>query len=188
MDESLASLVARLQATGAELVRVTGPRDRDCACLDWIGAVISLTGQVKGLPTLKQAVKDGLFHRGCRCTLIAFSPAKISPSLAEEAQACTVHAIRAMNARAKGQEPPPLAVRRYIHEINSRGADPADAARRKFERVYNAARKAQAAGDEATFRLKCRAALDILRTTSIYGARQQNLIARIEASMKQHNK
>jgi len=44
--------------------------------------------------------------------------------------------------------------------------------RLKFERVYGSARKAIAAGDTETALLKCRAALDLLAQTDIYGPEQ----------------
>ena len=182
------AMVERLKAAGAEICRVVGPQDKDDPCLDWVGAVLSLTGAVKGLPTLDQAVRDGLFHTGCRHSLTSFNPGKVSASQTKEAEIRTIHAIQAMNARAKGKEPPPLAVRRYIWELaNQEGGGEPDSVTRdrlKFERVYESARKAKAAGDMDTFRLKCRAALDILRQSDIYGPRQAELMAMLERSLE----
>lgn len=187
-SEAHRAMVERLKAAGVEACRVVGPQDKDDACLDWVGAVVSLTGAVPGLPTVEHAVRDGLFHPGCRHSLTSFDPAKVSARQTKEAETRTVHAVRAMNARAQGKPPPPLAVRRYILELASQEAqsDSAGATkdRLKFERVYESARKAKAAGDLHTFQLKCRAALDILRQTDIYGARQAELMAMLERSLK----
>ncbi len=181
-------MLERLKAAGVEICKVVGPQDKDDACLDWVGAVVSLTGAVPGLPTVEHAVRDGLFHPGCRHSLTSFDPAKVSPSQTKEAEKRTVHAVHAMNARAQGKPPPPLAVRRYIQELaRQEGQDDSAGASRdrlKFERVYESARKAKAAGDLQTFQLKCRAALDILRQADIYGPRQVELMAMLERSLE----
>lgn len=184
-------LIQRFKAAGAELVYVTGPRDRDSPCLDWVGAVISLTGAVKGLPTLAQAVEDGLFHPGCRHSLALFEPKRLNRARVKEHEANTLHAIAAMKARAAGKTPPPLPVRRYIQELERSKDlvhDLSENNRRKFERVYESARKARAGGDTATFRLKCRAALDILQSDpGLYGPRQAQLMAMLEARLAETN-
>jgi hypothetical protein len=172
---------SRFREQGVELVVVTGPQDKDDPCLDWVGAVLSLTGATPGVPTLEQAMQDGLFHRDCRHNLAVFNPSRLSATHLAEAQARTRHAVAAMQARAEGREPPFLATRKYLREEalrrrNERPPAKTVCARTKFERVYESARKADAAGDYETALMKCRAALDLLRSQDIYGESQHRLV------------
>ena len=56
--------------------------------------------------------------------------------------------------------------------------------RLKFERVYESARKAIAAGDTKTALLKCRAALDLLEEKNVYGLRQSAIAKRIKDQIR----
>lgn len=180
------SLLARLREEGIELVRVVGPSDRDDLCLDWVGAVLSVSGRTSGVPSLAQALRDGLLHPGCRHTLVAFNPRTVSPKRLEDAKRCTEHAMAAMAARAKGKEPPFLESRYQLQRDAARRAAQASESngfvppKSKFQRVYEAARKADAAGDTATALLKCRAALELLREHDLFGAAQSRLIQTLE--------
>ncbi len=51
--------------------------------------------------------------------------------------------------------------------------------RTKFERVYESARRAVAAGDAKTAVVKCKAALDLLREKDIYGPQQPALVEQL---------
>jgi len=180
-------MLERLRKAGTELAIVIGPTDKDDPCLDWVGAVVSISGASRGYPTLEQAVKDGLFHPGCRHSLAAFDPQKASRERVADAHACTLHAIRAMRARAHGDEPPPLPLRACIREQQEAAAKAAREraypfaidGRTKFERVYKSAQKALRKGDRKTALVKCRAALDLLLAENLYGPKQQKLLETI---------
>jgi hypothetical protein len=62
--------------------------------------------------------------------------------------------------------------RRQDPESEARAWNYAHNTRLKFERVYESARRAFAAGDNATALAKCRAALDLLAQENIYGDQQ----------------
>ncbi|MBI5094482.1 MAG: hypothetical protein HZB26_18865 [Candidatus Hydrogenedentes bacterium] len=187
-DDNRSYLLARLAEAGMELVVVIGPRDKDDPCLDWVGAVLSVSGRTRGFPTVAQAIKDGLFHPGCRHNLAVYNPTSVTPERAAEARACTLHALAAMSARAAGKGPPPLPMRKWLQERERALADsPEERARQiaansrlKFERVYEAARRADAEGDAQTTLVKCRAALDILREEDLYGEAQDRIIGALE--------
>lgn len=191
-DSRHSYLLGRLQEAGTELVVVIGPRDKDDPCLDWVGAVLSVSGRTRGFPTVADATRDGLFHPGCRHNLAVYNPAAVTPERAAEARACTLHALAAMRARAAGKEPPPLPIRKWLQERERALAESPEErakvlaanARVKFERVYEAARRADADGDVETTLTKCRAALDILRGEDLYGAAQPNIEALLEDTVR----
>lgn len=182
-------ILGQLKAAGMELVAVIGPRDKDDPCLDWVGAVLSVSGTTRGFPTVAQAIADGLFHPGCRHNLARYDPARVSGEKAAEARACTLHALAAMRARSQGKEPPPLPMRTWLREQErAREDSPEERAkilaantRMKFERVYEAARRAEADGDTRATLTKCKAALDILRGEDIYGEAQPKIVTVLEA-------
>ena len=91
-------VLGRLEQSGAELVVVMGPRDDSLPGHHWIGAVLSTTGQHPNVPTLAQALADGLFCPGCSRYLAAFEPEKVSPERMAAAQASTRRAVAAMKA------------------------------------------------------------------------------------------
>ncbi|GMV93122.1 MAG: hypothetical protein AMXMBFR82_29000 [Candidatus Hydrogenedentota bacterium] len=172
-------LMQRLAASGSELVIVIGPRDDRTDTGHWTGAILSVTGKVKGLPTVEQAIRDGLFAPGTGRYLATFDPKKVSKERATEARARTEHAIRAMRARQNGERIPPYispSLRPSESEVASKRAESfAKNTRLKFERVYNSAQKAIEAGDAQTALVKCKAALALLREESIYGEHQSQL-------------
>ncbi|MCC6696716.1 MAG: hypothetical protein IT365_13890 [Candidatus Hydrogenedentes bacterium] len=172
-------LLARLAASRTELVIVVGPREDRTDTAHWTGAVLSVNGQVKGLPTLEQAIHDGLFAPGTGRYLAAFDPKRISKERAAEAKARTEYAIKAMQSRARGEVPPAFVsptLRPSEAEVASRRAQAfGKNTRLKFERVYAAAQKAIEASDVKTALIKCRAALELLREENIYGAQQVQL-------------
>ena len=59
--------------------------------------------------------------------------------------------------------------------MENKAQDYARDTRLKFERVYESARKAIAAGDTEMALLKCHAALDLLNTRDLYGPQQMAL-------------
>jgi hypothetical protein len=59
--------------------------------------------------------------------------------------------------------------------MENKAQDYAHDTRLKFERVYESARNAIAAGDTDTALLKCRAALDLLNDSDLYGPQQMAL-------------
>lgn len=179
------SVVGRFKNQGVELVTVIGPSDKDDPCLDWVGAVLSLTGQYPGVPTLAQAIEDGLFHPGCRHTLVAFNPRTATDRRIYEAEVRTRHAMAAKAARLRGEKPPYLPARQQLLDEQRRlGLAPQQGMvatqRLKFQRVYEAARKADAAGDNAMALLKCRAALELLKEADLFGSAQEKLMRAIE--------
>lgn len=172
-------LLQRLAASGTELVIVIGPQDDRSETGHWTGAVISVNGMVKGLPTLEQAIHDGLFAPGAGRYLAAFDPKKVSKERATEAKARTEHAIKAMHARARGERVPPYIspwLRPSSAEVASKRAESfGKNTRLKFERVYASAQKAIEAGDTKTALIKCKAALDLLREENVFGSGQSQL-------------
>jgi hypothetical protein len=172
-------LLQRLAASRTELVIVIGPTDDRTDTGHWTGAVISVNGRVKGLPTLEQAIHDGLFAPGTGRYLAAFDPKKVSKERATDAKARTEHAIKAMHARARGERVPPYIspwLRPSDSEVASKRAETfAKNTRLKFERVYASAQKAIEAGDKATALIKCKAALELLREDNIFGSVQSQL-------------
>lgn len=71
--------------------------------------------------------------------------------------------------------------RRGDPESEARAWNYAHDTRLKFERVYESARRAIAAGDAATALAKCRAALDLLAQENVYGSQQ----AAIEQALRE---
>lgn len=173
-------LLRRLASSGTELVMVMGPKDDDNDGAHWVGAVLSVTGRVKNVPTLEQAVNDGLFTSSSGRYLAAFDPRRASPERIAEARRRTNDAIAIMEARARGEVTP----KRRNSEIRlapseqafERAKAFAKDTRLKFERVYASARRALEAGDTKTALAKCQAALQLLQQEALYGSRQEELI------------
>ena len=58
------------RATGSDIARISkGGGDPHCVCAAWEGAIISISGKTKGLPTYEQARNGGCFHPNCIHTL-----------------------------------------------------------------------------------------------------------------------
>ncbi len=173
-------LLRRLTSAGTELVIVMGPKDDDCDGAHWVGAVLSVTGRIKNVPTLEQAVNDGLFTSSSGRYLAAFDPRRASPERIAEARLRTKEAVAAMEARARGEVTP----KRRKSEIRLAPSEQAferakvfaKDTRLKFERVYASARRALDSGDNKTALSKCRAALQLLEQEALYGSRQDELI------------
>jgi hypothetical protein len=158
---------------------VIGPQDDRSDTAHWTGAVLSVNGKIKGLPTVEQAIRDGLFAPNTGRYLATFDPKKISKERATEAKARTEHAVRAMRARQNGERVPPY-ISPWLRPSNSEVASKrarsfAKNTRLKFERVYASAQKAIESGDVQTALVKCKAALDLLREENIYGESQVQL-------------
>lgn len=63
-------LVDDVAQAGEDLMRVSKGGDPDCShCFAWEGAIISISGKTKGLPTYEDARNGGCFHPNCTHTL-----------------------------------------------------------------------------------------------------------------------
>ncbi len=182
-------VLARLKEAGTELAIVLGPEDSQDPGSHWVGAVLSIVGNTAGYPTVFEAAEDGLFHPGSGRYLAAFHLDRTPPERAEKAQAATKLAWDTMQAHRSGPEFGSLRPSAESADAASHASDPAAAyarnTRLKFERVYEAARRAFADKNRRTALDKCRAALDLLQGEDIYGESQprveQELARRIEA-------
>jgi len=180
-------LLARFARAGTELVMVMGPKDRICAGSHWLGAVLSVTGVTEGLPTLAQAAGDNLFHPGSGRYLVAFDRKVVSQAQAEAALARSREAYRRMQDGTHKSMPhadTPSAHSGSQDDASARAMVYARNTRLKFERVYESARKALAAGDKQTALLKCRAAVDLLHEADLYGPAQAAIIRKLEANIR----
>ncbi len=173
-------LFKRLTASGTEVVMVMGPKKGDDETAHWLGALLSVTGKVKGLPTLESAVRDGLFATDTGRYLAAFDPNRVTAERLEEVKDRTRKAVEVMQARLRGEATRrPRAILSNLADAD----DPSDRARAyatnnrlKFERVYASARRAIEAGDTRTALLKCKAALQLLNQEVMFGPKQADLV------------
>jgi hypothetical protein len=173
-------LFRRLAVSGTELVVVMGPNHSDDETAHWLGAMISVTGKVKGLPTLEAAVSDGLFATGSGRYLAAFDPKRVPPERLVEVEERTRHAVEVMQARIRGEAARrPRALVSNLPDSESptdRAKAYATNTRLKFERVYASARRAIESGDTKTALIKCKAALQLLDQEVMFGPRQSDLV------------
>jgi hypothetical protein len=181
-------LLARFARSGTELVMVMGPRDRICPGSHWLGTVLSVTGVTEGLPTLAQAVEAGLFYPGSGRYLVAFDPKAVSNKRTEAALARSREAYRRIQS-GTGPQSTPAADTPSVQpddraDASARAMAYARNTRLKFERVYESARKALAAGDKQTALLKCKAAVDLLHEADLYGPAQAAILRKLEASIR----
>lgn len=178
-------LMARLYRAGIELVIVVGPQREGDARSEWVGALLSVSGKAKHLPSVGQAIHAGLFGPGSPYRLAAFDPKKAPPERVADARARTAHVLEHLRGgrRSAGQFPMPLAGTR-AHEYEERARSFARNTRLKFERVYTAARKAIEDEDTALALLKCRAARDLLREGNVLGAGQARVVEILEAHIE----
>jgi len=185
-------VLGRLAQSGAELAIVMGPADDTQPGHHWLGAVLAIRGPRTGIPSLSEALRDNLFFPGCNRYLAAFDPKKVSAPLVAAARVRTQRAMTIMKAHARGEHVELPAANReeatrnrdLAKESKERAKTYAMNTRLKFERVYGAARRAIESGDMETARLKCTAALDLLRTEDIYGSRQTALIRTLEQQVR----
>ena len=76
-----AGVANRMVENGYDLVQVSSHGATD-VCGDWEGAILSVSGQTEGYPTVDEAQADGLFHPNCEHAINA-----IVPDLAAETNA-----------------------------------------------------------------------------------------------------
>ena len=55
----------KIQAIGAELVEVIGPKRASCGHRRWVGKRLSIMGNMAGVKSLDAALADGLLSEGC---------------------------------------------------------------------------------------------------------------------------
>lgn len=57
--------------SGAELGRISeGQSNKTCeACIKWAGQIVTIAGVIEGIPSIEEAIEDGLFHVNCIHTL-----------------------------------------------------------------------------------------------------------------------
>lgn len=193
-------LIRSLQASGTEFVLVAGNPGDDGPAAYWVGAALSVKGGEKGFPTVEEAIADGLFYPGCTRHLVPFEPRRVSAARRGVVEAATRYAVRAKKARERGE---PMPARDPLLGANSHArpvkedapaetglsqeelAKRAQNARVKFERVYEAARKAISEGDTALALQKCKAAADILREGPAFSGQQDSLLTELEDRIQQ---
>lgn len=182
-------LFEKLWETRTKLVLVIGPEDPYCSCGDWVGTLLSVSEKIAGIPSLTQALNDGLLHPGCRHHVIPFDASRISQ---ERLHAIMERSRRALDIMGKRcmftRSFQPLKVQasscdkgNRAETVNHMGKS---LLQTKFERVYESARKALAAQDIATARLKCRAALDLLNEGVIFPRNQETIVHILQTHLK----
>ncbi|MBN2307698.1 MAG: hypothetical protein JXR94_01935 [Candidatus Hydrogenedentes bacterium] len=184
-------MLARFVKTGTKLVLVMGPRNATDDASHWLGALLSVVGNSDDIPTIAEAIEDGLFAPGSGRYLVPFDPGRARPGQLEEARTRTREARRMMRARAHAKQLRESAVEQpVLPDAPVAGSGDAAVAyarntRLKFERVYESARKALAAGDTATALLKCQAARDLLLSENLYGSAQEQILTALEHRIRQ---
>lgn len=160
----------RMRQSGHELMTVVGPEDGACVCGDWVGAVVSVSGEDADWPSLEDALIDGVFHPECRHGLLPYTGENHV-----EAEFCTQLATVAMQSRqqqaSKGEESPAT-----LHPITTRQLE--------FTRLYNLAQQADQSGAVETAYAKCQAALAMLKEEDIFGDEQAHVELVLAARMR----
>lgn len=75
----VAGTLDRFEADGRDLVIVSNAAQECEVCRPWEGRVLSISGNTKGYPTVKQAQAAGLQHANCRHRLAAYVPGLTKP-------------------------------------------------------------------------------------------------------------
>ncbi len=166
-----ASFLERMRQSGSELMTVIGPEDGACVCGDWVGAVVSVSGNSGHWPSLEDALSDGVFHADCRHGLLPYTGENHV-----EAEFCAQLAVAAMQSRqqqvAQGEAP-------------AATVSPTTARQLEFAKLYNLAQQADHSNAIETAYAKCKAALSMLEAEDIFGEEQaqveQVLAARIRS-------
>ena len=167
-------LVKKLITSDSELLRIIGPEDGGSVCGDWVGSVVSVSGKSKEWPALIEAVEDGVFHPGCRHRLESYKPEQHET----EAKFCTQLALAARDRRRNGDAQESA---NPVTEMLSKDPSPEQM---DFEKLYAAARKAEASGAAETALAKCEAALDVLHAHDMYGEQQAIVEKALEARIR----
>lgn len=156
-------LLAAIQKSDVDLMVVVGPEDGGSVCTDWIGAVVSVSGNDHGFPALVDALEDGIFHPNCRHKLI--------PYRTEEGEAaalfCTKLAIAGMNQRQQSTPVPETAPL-------PTGEQP----RAYFTRCYDLARNAEQSRLPEMALRYCQEAIMLLTRREVFGD-DQAMIQRV---------
>lgn len=156
-------LLEAIQKSDVDLMVVVGPEDGGSVCTDWVGAVVSVSGNDRRFPALVDALEDGLFHPNCRHKLI--------PYRTEEGEAealfCTKLAIAGMTHRSQRTPPPDPAPL-------STGEEP----RAFFTRCYDLARNAEQSRLPEMALRYCQEAIMLLTKREVFGD-DQPMIQRV---------
>jgi hypothetical protein len=159
----------RFLRSGQELVTIVGPEDGSCVCGDWVGAVVSISGESEEWPALLDAVEDGIFHEGCQHRLEAYSEEN-----RVEAEFCTGLAVAAMNER--------------MRQRRDEDVGPAEVAsptpQQEFAKLYDAAKLADSNGATDSALSKCEAALEMLNHRDVFGEDQLQIERVLEARIR----
>ena len=154
----------------SDLMLIAGPEDGGSVCSDWIGAVVSVSGQSDCFPALVDAIEDGVFHVGCRHKLIPFR----QEDGEAEAMFCTKLALSAMVRR-----------RRHGRAEPAEGAPPdIEAVRQEFARLYDEARASERDGRLAEALGRCQAALRLLTHCDLFGENQPDVVRILKGRMQ----
>lgn len=146
-----------------ELMQVTGPDDGSCVCGDWLGAVVSVSGHNESYPSLDEALRDGVFHEGCRHKLVKYVPDSTNPENNSQALFCTELAVSAMNVRVAKS-------RHFLQEA--------------FTRLYEEARRADGEKNYALAYAKCTETLELVRDKNVFGKRQERMERALKARIR----
>lgn len=159
----------RFLRSGQELVTIVGPEDGSCVCGDWVGAVVSISGESKEWPALLDAVEDGIFHEGCQHRLEAYSVEN-----RVEAEFCTGLAVAAMGERRRQRR----------DEEAGRAEAVSPTPQQKFAKLYDAAKLADSNGATESALSKCEAALEMLNHHDVFGEDQHQIEHILEARIR----
>ena len=146
-----------------ELMQVTGPDDGSCVCGDWLGAVVSVSGHSEAFPSLDEALRDGVFHEGCRHKLVSYVPDSTDSEKNWHALFCTELAVSAMNARV-------AKLRQTLQKT--------------FTRLYEEARQADGEKNYALAHAKCTETLELVRNKNVFGRRQERMERALKARIR----
>jgi hypothetical protein len=160
----------RILKSDGELMTIVGPEDGSCVCGDWVGAVVSVSGESEEWPPLLDAIEDGVFHEGCQHRLEAYSPKN-----KVEAEFCTGLALVALKERRR---------RRNHAAQNHAAADVNQNRQHEFSKLYNAAQSADKSGASESALSKCEAALEMLHNQNIFDDDQDRVEHVLEARIR----
>ena len=161
------SFLERMRQSDHELMTIIGPEDGACVCGDWVGAVVSISGDSSEWPALEDALIDGVFHPKCRHGLLPYTGGN-----KVEAEFCSQLAVKSMQLRQEQSEQTPATL------------NPSTARQIEFAKLYNLAQQADNSGATETAYAKCKAALDMLKKENIFGEEQAQVEHVLEARIR----
>jgi hypothetical protein len=159
-------LLIAIEKAGTDLMIVVGPEDGGSVCTDWVGAVVSISGADHLFPALVDALEDGLFHPGCRHTLIPYLP----DDGEAEALFCTKLALSGMTQRYK--------IRDEAH-VAAPPAAPDNDSRAQFTGLYDRARDSEKSRQPQLALHFCQEALALLTQKNVFDPDDQLMIGRV---------